>query len=214
MAQTYSHGPYVSRTSCKFLQISMGRRYITTPSSISALNCPASLFFSSCKELKALQGTWHSFLGVDNSGKLTHPHLEKFFWCSFVVLFSEMLGSVPFSTQRVPTLGFAFTILWGLVRNFVIILLYSQVSYLAFILVTPVATGFSLYTGNRGANQCSSQGDRKPCLVGCWLCLSLLLHPSHFLPFWLKLRQINQWPPSGRQFWWVCSDSSSRSFEK
>lgn len=48
-----------------------------------------------------------------------------------------------------------------------IILLYSQVSYLAFILVTPVATGFSLYTGNHSANQCRSQGDRKPYLVGC-----------------------------------------------
>lgn len=64
-------------------------------------------------------------------------------------------------------LGFAFTVLWGLVRNFIIILLYSQVSHLAFILVTPVATGFSLYTGNHSANQCRSQGDRKPYLVGC-----------------------------------------------
>lgn len=69
--------------------------------------------------------------------------------------------------QCMPALGFAFTVLWGLLRNFIIILLYSQVSYLAFILVTPVATGFSLYTGNHNANQCRSQGDRKPYLVGC-----------------------------------------------
>lgn len=69
--------------------------------------------------------------------------------------------------QSMLTLGFAFSVLWGLVRNFTIILLYSQVSHLAFILVTPVATGFSLYTGNHSANQCRSQGDRKPYLVGC-----------------------------------------------